>query len=60
MLLTRSDRSPFLYMRWNVSRAASIVNVGMSRVSQSGGIVVMREVIQSQMLLNRLNSLTTA
>jgi hypothetical protein len=56
----RSDCSPCLYMRWNVSRAASIDNGGISRVSQSGGMVEIREVMQRQMLLNRVSSSTVA
>ena len=44
----------------NVSRAASTDKAGMSRVSHAGGMVEMRDVMQWQMLLNRLSSSTTA
>src|SRR6266478_1321785 len=42
-----------------VSRAASIDNVGILRVSQAGGIVKIRDVIQRQMLLNCVSSFAT-
>ena len=60
MSSTRPDRSTFLHIRWNVSRAASIDKVGTLRVSQSGGTAEIRGVMHRQMLSNWLSSSTTA
>ena len=59
MQLTKSDRSPHLYTRQNVSQAASIDSVRISGVSNAEGMMEMREVTQRQMLSIHLGSSTT-
>ena len=59
MQLTKSDRSPHLYTRQNVSQAASIDNVRISGVSNAEGMMEMREVTQRQVLSIQLGSSTT-
>jgi len=44
MSARRSDRWTVFYIRWNASRATAVDSVGISGVSQLGGIVEMREV----------------